>query len=119
MSLVALLAVTIPQILNYVYAADIPIGILSYILVVLTGALSTWVASLGYGAAGGALTGLVIALGGGLAFVFTRQPEVGPALKMLLATTVIATVLGSVLGLVGGFPVWLWKLRKRMAADAR
>ena len=85
-------------------------GAVPFILAAITGALAAWVASLGSGVVGGALTGFAYAFGGGIVQAFSRGADM--PLPAILAALLLMTILGLVLGALGALPVAFARWRR-------
>jgi hypothetical protein len=115
MALAAVIIAMVPELLNHFEGAGIPTSILMYAVIVLTGAWATRVASLGYGAIGGALTGFLCSLTGGVVYAIIHHMDPAGAAKTITAAVLISLALGAVLGVAGGTPVWLWGRGRKQA----
>jgi hypothetical protein len=114
-SLAAVIVAMMPELLNHFQGTGIPSSVLMYAVIVLSGAWATSVASLGYGAIGGALTGFLCSLTGGIVYAIIHHMDPAGATKTVTAAVVISLGLGAVLGVLGGIPVWLWRLGRKPA----
>jgi hypothetical protein len=118
MAAVGSLSVAVPELLNHLLDAGVSVGPLPFLILAITGAWATRVASIGYGAVGGAIVGFALSLVGGAVYLIVRPPEPATAVRVLLSSIIITTVLGCVLGALGGLPVWLLTFRRRSAEKA-
>jgi hypothetical protein len=85
-------------------------GVMPFVLAAVAGALGAWVASTGFGALGGALTGASYALGAGIVRLALRGG--GNEIPAVLTAILLMAVIGSVLGVVGALPVALTRSRR-------
>ena len=81
-------------------------------LLIVTGVWSTAVSSLPYGAVGGGLVGVVFAISGTIVHTVNRGLDASESLKLLIAATLISSILGTLLALAGGVIVWAARLRR-------
>jgi uncharacterized membrane protein YccC len=81
-------------------------------LLLVTGIWSTAVSSIPYGVVGGGLVGMVFTLSGTIVHLVNSGVEPAESMKLLVASTVISSILGSLLGLAGGVVVWAFRLRR-------
>ena len=88
-------------------------GAVPFILTAIAGALGAWVASLGFGVVGGALTGFAYAFGGGIVQAFS--PGSTMPLPSVLTALLLMTILGAALGALGALPVAFvrWRREKK------
>jgi hypothetical protein len=114
----ALLAV-VPQILNHYYGTRVDLGLWAFLAMLVSGLLGAAVHSLGIGTAFGALCGTVISLVGGIAYLVLDSGARGTGWRSILSGIATLTVLGMVLGLLGGLPVWTFRWLHRKDAPLR
>jgi hypothetical protein len=111
MAVAAMAAAVIPQVLAKGEILS-NLTVIAAGLLVVTGIWSTAVSSLAYGAVGGGLVGIVFALSGTIVHTINRGLDAPSSLKLMLAATLISSILGSLLALVGGLIVWVARLRR-------
>jgi len=112
MAIAAMAAAVIPQVLMRGELLS-SLTLIAAGLLILTGIWSTAVSSLAYGAVGGGIVGIVFALSGTIVHTIDRSLDASSSLKLMLAGTIISSILGSLLALAGGLIVWAVRLRRR------
>ena len=111
MGVAAMAAAVIPQVLLRGELLS-NLTVIAAGLLVLTGIWATAVSSLAYGTVGGGLVGIVFALSGTIVHTINRSLDASASLKLMVAATIISSLLGSLLALAGGLIVWALRLRR-------
>jgi len=118
---IASLAVLVPvlvQVVNQRYGWNVQLGPWLGVLFIAAGFWGTWVRSLGAGVGIAALSGLLLSVAGGITFLVLGSELPSRGARTFMSPMVLTTMIGTLLGFVGGFPVALWKgWRRRLPRD--
>ena len=117
MAVAAMTAAVVPQVLQ---RGDVlgHLTLIAVALLVATGIWSTAVSSIAYGAVGGGLVGVVFALSGSIVHTINHGLDAASSLKLMVAVTLIGSILGSLLASAGGLIVWVIRLRRRSSSTS-